>query len=528
MNSVARSRSLAAVVIVAIGYAALCTVVTRRGAPLPPDAVEYAQVAKSLASGQGFTIDYVEFHPGFLSSIRHPLELHGVLTPFALAPLFRIWGPNTALVRIPGIAACAGIVIAVFALAQQCFGTRAGLLAALGFLMRTDVIAGAVLGADDVGWTLFSTLAVLYFLRGFELGRQRVLVAAGIFAALATLQKYTGVLLAALLCPMLLVRGSTMRARLRDSMAVGLPVLLAAAVYALKNHVTHGGFGSRFTALDWLSREDPSAYFAYYESAPRLSEVWAHMGFLRVVKLCAAQAKALWGVVVANKVTTFGGLAALAWASRAKQRIDSGAPNAGALLGRLGLLYSALLAVVVCVVYHVEPRYLFALIPLYYAAMAGAAVEVFDRVSIHLPERAFPYVRAAICVACTLLLGRLAIEIVRSGRKLEVVMQKTGSCDDTFEFIRRSVPRNEPVLSSSPWYVTWLTDRPSVAAPSNGAKALVTVAKHYDVRWAVTELPTFGGAKVEEELRALTSSGGQLRPTRVFDGATCDVYRLEP
>jgi hypothetical protein len=159
--------------------------------------------------------------------------------------------------------------------------------------------------------------------------------------------------------------------------------------------------------------------------------------------------------------------------------------------------------------------------------MAGAAVAVFDRVSMRLPERASPYLHSATFIACAVLLVRLTTEIVRGGRKLDLVMQKKGSCDDALDFIRNAVPRTEPILSSSPWYLTWLTDRPSVAAPSNGGSAFATVTAHYDVRWAVTGLPTFAGAAVGLDIRRLEESGEKPHPRLAFDGPVCDVYRLE-
>jgi hypothetical protein len=515
-NVFARDRALWAVVASAVGYAVLCLALTRRGAPLPPDAVEYAAVARNLTTGRGFTIDFIEFHPGFLSSIRHPLELHGVLTPFLLAPLFHVWGPNEALVRVPGVLFCAGIIVATFALARHVFGTRAGLLAAFAFLLRGDFIGVAVLGGDDVGWALFSTLAVLSFLHAAERGSLRAFGAAGALAAAATLQKYTGVLLGIALCSALLVRRSTVRERVRECSAVAGPVLIAVAVYWWKNYVTHGRLGFRFAALDWLSREDLSAYFAYYETPPRLSEVWARMGFGKAAKLCAVQAAALGRLMLANRVTALGGIAALVWAARSKPPF-----------GRVGLLYGTALAAVVILLYHVEPRYLFGLVPIFYVAMAGLGVEVFDWVSRRLPARAAPYVRAAVFAVGAVLLVRTTVELVRNSRLLSAVMAKKGTCDDAFAFVRASVPLDDPILSSSPWYVTWMTERPSVAAPSNGVRALSKVVKHYGVRWAVTGLSTFGGGNVEADLRGLRESGGKPSYSLSFDGANCDVYRLE-
>jgi hypothetical protein len=514
--SALRDRDLIVVVAAAAASAVLSLSLTPHGAPLPPDAIEYASVAKNVARGRGFTIDFVEFHPGLLSSIRHPMELHGVLTALLLAPLFRVWGAAPAFVRIPGIVECAALVVAVFVLARAVFGRRAGFLAASLFLLRGDFIGDALLGGDDVGWALFSTLAVHYFLRGLRGPDARLLWAAGGFAGWATLQKYTGILLPLVFAPIVVASRTSRRSMLRDLTAVASPVALAASVYAWKNHVTYGKWGFRFTALDWLSREGLSAYFAYYETTPKLADVWERMGALRVLDLCAVQLAALLRLAADNWRTTFGGIVALIWMIRQKPAFAG-----------VALLYSGGLAAVVCVLYHVEPRYLFALVPLFYVAMAGAAVQLLDRVAARLPHYAVPYAGAAAALALAALFVRATTELVLTERKLDEIATGKGACDDAFGFIKSSVSLDDPVVSSSPWYVTWATERPSVAAPTNGAQALAKVTDYYGARWAITGLPTFGGADVEADLAALPSAQGGFRATLAFDGAACDVYRLD-
>src|SRR6185312_6746363 len=92
--------------------------VTRGAAVFPPDGLEYAGVARSLVQGHGYTIDLVEIHPGLAPAIRHLHELHGLLEPLLIAPLFAVFGPVLAVASIPGILGVAGLAVASFVLAR--------------------------------------------------------------------------------------------------------------------------------------------------------------------------------------------------------------------------------------------------------------------------------------------------------------------------------------------------------------------------------------------------------------------------
>src|SRR5512146_2507643 len=122
--------------------------------------------------GQGYTINLVEIHPGLLPQVRHLHELHGLLQPVVLAPLFWIGGSDPALVRIPNILAVALLALATFQLGRHHFGNFVGTIAGLLVLSWRDLALDATLGGDDVGWALFSILTFLCFFRALETRRR--------------------------------------------------------------------------------------------------------------------------------------------------------------------------------------------------------------------------------------------------------------------------------------------------------------------------------------------------------------------
>jgi len=488
--------------------------VTRHGAPLPPDALEYAEVARSLVRGEGYTIDLVELHAGVLSTIRHLHELHGLLEPVLLAPLFWLWGASAALVRVPGVCFVAALSVATYLVGKHHFGNVAGAVAGLLVLTRRDLALDGTLGADDVGWAFFSTLALYFFGRAVASRGDGWFVCAGTAAAFATLEKVSGIALPACFI-VVLVRGAERPVNARSVLALVLPSLGALGLYAFRNRMLHGGLGFRYSALDWLSKDAAAAYFAYYEQAPKVTEVLANFGASRVFALVGQQVSLLGSVVIEQPLVFVGGPVALVFLVRRSP------PFAW-----FGLAYSVAIAALVCVAYHVEARYLSALLPVYFVALAGAGCALLGRAREKLhgvgPRRPL---RAVVGVALVVFLwgfwGVLGLE-----RQLGRAVLAKGACDPAIAFIRSSVGPHDAVLTSSPWFVTWATERPSVNVPTNGTDALVTVAEHYDARWAIDGLPSYGAANVGEALRALDAAGVGMRPERVFEGAECSVYRL--
>jgi hypothetical protein len=74
--------------------------------------------------------------------------------------------------------------------------------------------------------------------------------------------------------------------------------------------------------------------------------------------------------------------------------------------------------------------------------------------------------------------------------------------------------------------VNWFTERPSVMVPTNGADAVSTVVRHYDVRWAIDGMQGFGTTDVEEALSTPPLASVTIKPSLVFAGEQCKLYRL--
>jgi hypothetical protein len=485
---------------------------TRGGVPLPPDSLEYAGVARSLVLGKGYTINLVEIHPGLLPGVRHLHELHGLLEPLLLAPLFWLDGASAPSVNVPGLLFVALLALVTFGIARRARGDVAGLLAAGMVLVDGDIAFDAALGGDDVGWALFSTLSLLCFLRTEHDSRARAALSVGIAAALATLQKVSGAVLPVVFVAMLLGSPGPLRVKVRRWLFIAGPVAAAVAMYAVRNVALHGGVGFRYSALDWLSKVDPRAYFAYYPVQPTVGDAWRTLGTGKLLRLIGQQVLTLGSVVAASPLFFVGGLGGLVYSWR-----DDRA------LALFGLTYSLVLAVVVCAVYHVEARYLLALHPVFFTAIACLIVDATRRLAETLPRAAHASFRVLVCALALASFGYGLSRIDALERAMADAFRGAHVCDDAIAFIRARTGKEEPILTSSPWFVAWATERPAVNVPTNPEGALSVVARHYGARWALTGLPSYGTADVDA---ALSREARTLRPERVFDGPECDVYRL--
>ncbi|HEX7671354.1 MAG TPA: glycosyltransferase family 39 protein, partial [Polyangiaceae bacterium] len=462
----------------AAAYAASVLWVTRTLVGLTPDATEYAIVARSIVRGTGYAVDMVEFHPGLYASVHHAPELHGILQAFLVAALFKVWGVHAALVKVPAILFAAGTLLVTFVIARRAFGEFAGFLAAVLLLNQVDLTFIGVLGSDDVAFACLSCVAFHAVERALRTGKRGWTWLAGAAVALATLAKFTGIVLPVVLTGVALVATRRRADTLRLCGVVGGSAMAAAIFYMLRNHRAHGTYGFRFTALDWLSRDQVFAYFAYYDDAPTLMGVWASLGARRVGELIWEQGRFLATVMTDSPLIHIGGLLAL-WVVRRERALVAG-----------GLLLTLALWFVVCVPYHVEGRYLLGLFPMYAASLAGAFAIGASRVCRGLGDTALRRLRAVAVVLVALGGVRGALAVARF-RDLPPTPDR---CMDAVTFLRGAAGPDSRVLTSNPWFVAWEADLAAVNTPTSGDRHVLKVAEYYRTEWALTGVPTVGSA----------------------------------
>jgi hypothetical protein len=278
--------------------------------------------------------------------------------------------------------------------------------------------------------------------------------------------------------------------------------------------MAHGDVAFRFSAVDWFSRIDPKAYFAAYDTPPSLLRGWLALGFSRVLDLVVQQARALVALAFLNPLLLGAGLVAVAGLFALDVK-----PRAFAVVGAA---YAVGVSLLLCVIYHVEGRYLSGLYPIFALSLALVGKELWGRYATNARRR---YLAGTAVGA--VLIARAAILV--SGLQALAMVNRTRVpvCPDAAAFIQREVNTSAPVLTMNPWFVSWDLDRPAVMAPSNGAEAIARTARRYGTAWALTGASAgLGAADLGVAFSNPAPALRALEPVRVFHGESCDVYRL--
>ena len=481
-------------------------------------------MARNLLAGRGYTVEWIEYHVGFRDGVRHVSELHGILRPFALAPLFAIFGAEAGLVRVPGFTYAALTGLVAFAFARARFGAGAGLLACLMTLGSPALASWAWAGTDDSGFAFFF-LCTLWLATqslgppgggGTSLPRAAL---AGGAAGLALLEKQTGLYLPAVLvvvCWLARRRG----ADARHAALLLAPIAVAAGAYALRNLAAHGSPGFELAPLSWITKDQGiEGFFRLYESPPSLLGVLAGLGPARIAEIAWTQLERFAAAVYLPWRGVGGSLHLLAPGLPSlllHLRRDPGfaIPALAAALGAIAFL---------CGLYAMETRYFLMLIPLSAVSLAGCVARGVAGVGRgwirHAARGVALAAGAAVVAGFGVSVARLATGSALPGwdhRRL---------CPEAVAWMRANLPADAVILTHNPWWLAWVTERSAVAIPSGGEAPLAKVARHYGADWVFLG-PVWGReaavAGADRLLRRAPDLGAEL----VFPGSRCVVYRL--
>jgi 4-amino-4-deoxy-L-arabinose transferase-like glycosyltransferase len=185
------------------------------------DEAEYADVARHLARGEGFTTSLI--YPAELEwgvGRDHPSLLRPPLWPMLLAGAFVITGPEAWAIHAVLLVLFAACVTAACALGLRLAGPWGGLLAALAVATAPDTLALSLVAGTETLYTLWVLLAFLLLARGARP------VWIGVVCGLLYLTKYNGGVLLPFALLHLAVGGAPRRAVpecLAGFVAIALP-----------------------------------------------------------------------------------------------------------------------------------------------------------------------------------------------------------------------------------------------------------------------------------------------------------------
>lgn len=171
------------------------------------DAYEYAEMARRLARGEGFTTGVI--YPAELwlgAGAQHPAVKFPPAWPLVLAGPFAVFGATDAVAHAVVGVLFAALVATSAALATRLAGRGAGAIAALAVATSPQLL---LLSLDAVSETFFALTLVACFLLCAR--RELPALGLGLCCALAYLARYNGAVLLPVLFALLWLRGGGVR-----------------------------------------------------------------------------------------------------------------------------------------------------------------------------------------------------------------------------------------------------------------------------------------------------------------------------
>src|SRR2546430_7486025 len=185
--------------IILLGVSLILRIVTAAVVTQPgyPDAAYYFDVAKNLASGHGFTDDFIITYLTPATSVVHPSNLYWMpLTSIIIAPFLALFGISWRIAQIPIILLSVSLPLLAYRISWDMFRSRRYAFAvALFTLLGSSVDSFYFLATDSFalyGWV--SSLALVGMYHGWR-GYPWRFALAGIAIGLAHLTRSDGVLL---------------------------------------------------------------------------------------------------------------------------------------------------------------------------------------------------------------------------------------------------------------------------------------------------------------------------------------------
>ncbi|MCZ6785193.1 MAG: glycosyltransferase family 39 protein [Proteobacteria bacterium] len=505
---------------------------TRNFIAIPPDTAHQLTIARSLVRGEGYQVPVIWLHTGLMDSVTQIPDGHGILWPFVQAALFAVLSEDSTSVRVHGLIYLTLIGVGTFVFARRLFGVGAGLVAMILVFTNVNLFLFSVMAVDDISFCFFFLCTAILLHSGLDRNEPRTFWLAGLAACGAMLAKGIGFFMPLVfLSTLLLWRSQGARVVGLRLSALSLPFAFGAGAYFLRNYISHGGLGFRFTPMEWMYKAGGlEGTFGLFDPAPTMGDVYRVMGlggmFLEGLKQLALFLEST------VRLTPLLPRGEALHSALNQIWLPAVLPLAGLIftliLWRRQRAYSVLtllttvgLVIFVSFLYHFELRYFAPLVPL--AAISISSAWRLPDWNLGLGQRVAVAVQLAVTVAAVGL-SVLQFAVFRS----DVLSIELDSrvCPDSYDWIRRSTAPTDRVLALNPWHVAWFSERESVVLPSGGMGAIEVAARHYDIHWVLAERDA-KRPKTSRLLRRFGSEPSGMTVEPAYQGQVCRVFRID-
>jgi 4-amino-4-deoxy-L-arabinose transferase-like glycosyltransferase len=171
------------------------------------DYADNAVVARNLAQGRGWVVDYVSQFYRLYDGLTRPQETWPLLQPVWMAPFIALLGDQAWVAKLPNLLFNIVLLLLIYKVGEHIWDRRIGLTAAVLTLTNHLFFNLTIYTTSDLAFVVFSMGAVYMMYRfveyqgaqpvpGFPLARPWWLVGSGVLTGLMMLQKPAGALVA--------------------------------------------------------------------------------------------------------------------------------------------------------------------------------------------------------------------------------------------------------------------------------------------------------------------------------------------
>lgn len=503
------------------------------------DYSDNAVVARNLAAGRGWVVDYVTQFYRLYDGVTRPQETWPLLQPVWMAPFIALFGPQAWAAKIPNLLFNVALIGLIYTVGARLWDRRVGLVAVALTLTTEWFFNLTIFTTSDLGFVVFAMGALYLLYRGAEAGAARrlklfgapvsaQLLAAGVLTGLMMLQKPSGAVIAVGMGLWLLFqvwravpRGDQpARARLaifvRRGLALGLvwalPALLMLSPYLARNIAlfgkpvysteSHDAWVLGYRGDSGIAWEEIYRVYTPELGGPGVPDrSWIlRWGFDYTFAKFQTQLTALRDYLLPPWAGLPAGLAPLSSRLADAQSKNLITPL-GAWLACLGLIVGlrtrrrllSLLAfaflpymLFMATYWRTnEERYWVMLVPwlaLFAAWMVWAG---FDRLARIGDGRWSPLglILAAVAVA-----GMIQPWWPAIAHQVQATPPKWQPDLVAYAWLKENTPPGTVIMARNPWQLNWHAERPAVMIPNTADRELLlTLARHYNAEYLILE-----------------------------------------
>ena len=478
------------------------------------DPANYANVARSLVEGKGYTVDYIPHFFRDYPQISHPEDTWPLLQSTFIALSFLLLGVSVFSAKLVNILFLLAIAALTFWIGKKFFSERAGLIASVLVLFNPAILTFSFEPWSDLGLAFFILLFV--YLASVSLDTRFLTLKRSIFLGILLgaiyLQKPVGVLVFPFfLIAALLISREFVWKNFKALLIVGLVALVTAFPYLIRNFLLFGlPFYSTIYYYGFLVKykEYQEVFRIYYDKLPSLTTLKGYgLGYVVSQNLAnfrfAISSIFEKGELVGPLILGSSFLGSVRWVRRKGRGVFAG----------VYCVFVTLFFLFVVFYWHYEVRYFLAFVP--FLALASAY-------SIEKPLRKLPTIPAAVLIVVFLFLSTY------SGIKVVAKSLQGGLHEGrivTSNWIVENTPSDSVIMTMDPWELNFHTRRKAVLIPLADYEAILEIMRKYNVDYLQLGKSSTWGRDDLQDL--ILGESSDERFTKVYEDSDSLIYRVD-